>query len=112
MTYYIKIILLKNCIYSDNALKLLEYHNIPFEIINVDNNNKDLLKSNEINTFPQIFLKRKNRNGHLLLGGYTDLHEFINIFKHKNYNHQQISDFIKKYKWSKIAIIKLAQLIL
>jgi glutaredoxin len=111
MTYYIKIISLKNCSYSDNALKLLEYYKIPFKKIDIDNNNKDLLKLNEINTFPQIYLKRKNRYGHLLLGGFTDLNEFINIFKNKNYNNIHVFNFMNKYKWSRIATIKLAKLI-
>ena len=111
MTYYIKAILLNDCSYSNNALKLLEYHNIPHKIIYATHENKELLKTNEITTFPQIYLKRNNRNGHLLLGGYNDLNYFINEFKLNKYNNTNISIFMNKYKWSKIAVSNLINLL-
>jgi glutaredoxin len=107
MTYYIKVVILKDCPFSKNALKLLEKYKIPLKIINVDSNNKELYKFKDINTFPQIYLKRKNKKGHLLLGGYTELNNFINDINSNN----KIDDLIIKYKWSKIAIIKFMDLI-
>jgi len=106
-TYYIKIIVLKDCGYSNNALKLLEEYKVPLKVIQIDRDNKDLLKSDKINTFPQIYLKRKNKTGHLLLGGYTELNNLINDIKNKT----NITNLMTKYKWSKIAIIKFIELI-
>jgi len=107
MTYYIKAILLKDCYYSNNALKLLEYYKIPNKIIYINNFNKELFKYNNINTFPQIYLKKKNKKGHLFLGGYTELNNFINDI----INNIDLNNLINKYKWSKIAIIKFIDLI-
>ena len=113
MTYYIKAILLKDCNYSNNTLKLLEYYKIPNKIIYINNYNKELFKYNDINTFPQIYLKKKNNKGHLLLGGYTELNNLINdIINNKNIiDDSKLNNLINKYKWSKIAIIKFIDLI-
>ena len=105
--YYIKIIVLKDCSYSNNALKLLEEYKVHLKVINIDHDNKELLTYDKINTFPQIYLKRKNKSGHLLLGGYTELNNLINDIKNKT----NINNLIDKYKWSKIALIKFIELI-
>jgi len=109
--YYLKAILLKNCYYSINAEKLLKKYNINSELLYIDHFEKNLYKSKIINTFPQIYLKKYNSKGSLLLGCYEDLNNFINKFKGITYNEEDINDFINKMKWSKKATLRLIQLI-
>ena len=109
--YYITAILLEGCKYSINAKQLLENNNINAEIINVNQNNKENYKTNEIKTFPQIYLCKYNNKGTQLLGGYTELYEFISDFKNKQLNLDKVSSFEKKNKWSRKATLRLIQLI-
>lgn len=108
--YYLKAILLEGCPYSIAAKDLLATNNIPVKMINIDNVNKNLFKTNVINTFPQIYLCKSNNNGTQLLGGYDDLSEFIRNFKGK-YNDKLVNDFMVKYSWSKKATLRMIQLI-
>jgi len=110
-SYYINAIILNNCPYSLNAQRLLKNNNINHKIINVDNNNKNNYKTDKINTFPQIYLKHKNREGSILLGGYTELNNFINEFKNTKYNIDKINYFINKNNWNKKATLRLIELI-
>ena len=71
--YYLKIILLKGCPYCEKTKKLLSKYNFKKEIITVDNDTKEKWKSTNMNTFPQIFLKKENRKDHLLIGGFNDI---------------------------------------
>jgi glutaredoxin len=93
--YYIQIILLENCPYSKAALKLLIKYNILYKKIIVNTFEKERYKTNYINTFPQIFLKKKMYKGNILLGGYNDLKSLIINIKKKN-----LLYILKKYKWS------------
>lgn len=77
MKYNLKVIVLENCPYSIAAVELLNNYNIKFQKILVNQNNKDKFKTNEISTFPQIYMINKNEK--ILLGGYSDLEEIINI---------------------------------
>ena len=77
MKYKLKVIVLENCPYSIAAAELLTNYNIPFEKILVKQNNKEKFKTAEISTFPQIYMI--NNKEQLLLGGYSDLEEIINI---------------------------------
>lgn len=110
-SYYIKVLLLENCYYSDSAYKLLLKHNIPNQIIKVSNNNKELYKKSDISTFPQLYLNKYNKKDNLLLGGYDDLNEFIKMFKNVELNQNNINKFMKKYNWSKKATLRLIELI-
>ncbi len=71
--YYFDFYYLKNCPYSEKAKQLLDLKNIKYNLINVDQKNKELYKNNLINTFPQIYLKKYNSKGSVLLGGFNDL---------------------------------------
>lgn len=109
--YYIKTILLENCPYSIMAIKLLKLNNIKHIIFYVNNNNKNNYITDNIKTFPQFYLKNKNKKGNLLLGGYEDLNNFILTFKNKNYNINNINNFIENKKWSMKATLRLIELI-
>ena len=110
--YFIKAIILEQCPYSLKAEKLLKNNNITTDFVYVNHNDKHGHKSHKINTFPQLYLKKYNNNGNLLLGGYDDLNEFINNFKGTKYDEIKINNFIKKNKdWSKKATLRLIELI-
>lgn len=109
--YYIKAIVLEQCPYSIEATKLLNSHKITHEIVIVKNNNKELFKTHNIQTFPQLYLMRKNRKGHLLLGGYDNIVDFIQNFKFKQIDNNKINSFMKKYNWSKKSVLRLIELI-
>jgi hypothetical protein len=109
--YFIKAIILDQCSYSINAMRLLKEHNIPNEIIMVTYDNKDNYVSDKIDTFPQIYMKKYNMKGDLLLGGFDDLNYFISIFKGTKLTDENLNNFLNKYKWSRKATLRLIQLI-
>ena len=109
--YYFKIILLENCPYSYKLDKLIKDNNISCEKININHTNKHIYKSNLIDTFPQIYLKKKNSTGNLLFGGYNDFVNFLQNFKNQNFNLDKINNFIEEKKWSKKATLRFIQLI-
>ena len=109
--YCIKAILLQNCGYSNLAKKILLDNNIKSNIIEINYEDKEKYKTNQINTYPQIYLIKKNSNGNLLLGGCTDLQNVINTFKNKKYDINKVNEFKNKYNWSKKAILRLIELI-
>jgi glutaredoxin len=89
MKYKLKVIVLENCPYSIAAVELLTNYNIPFEKILVKQNNKEKFKTPDISTFPQIYMYSKEDQ--LLLGGYSDLEEIMDII-----NSSKNLDKIKK----------------
>lgn len=109
--YHIKIISLENCPYSQSAKELVKNYNINSKIIDITRDEKDKFKTNSIQTFPQIYLKKYNKVDDLLLGGYSDLSNFVNEFYKKPYSDDKVNDFMNKYKWSKKAVLRLIQLI-
>jgi len=109
--YYINSIILENCPYSIKADNLLKEYNIPRNIIKVTHNNKHAYKTNQISTFPQLYLKNKLKKDSLLLGGYNDLQYVFNNFKNKQLTNKNIAEFMKKYKWAKKPTLRLIQLI-
>lgn len=110
--YYIKAVILEECSYSDAALNLLKKHNIKHSIININYNNMNNYITNQINTFPQLYLKKQNDHGNLLLGGHDDLKNFINTFKNRKYSEDNVKKFMKEYNWSKKACLRLIELII
>jgi glutaredoxin len=111
LSYYMKIISLDGCPYSIHANNLLEIHNIPFKKVIVNYDTKDNYKSVDIQTFPQIYLKKLGSKSNLLLGGYDDLKYSIDLFKGQKYDDNNIINFMNKYKWSKKATLRLIQLL-
>ena len=109
--YYLKAIILENCPYSINANKLIDIHKIPSKIINVNNENKHIYKTDIYDTFPQIYLEKNGKLGSLLLGGYNNLYDFIMTFKGTQYSTENVNEFMNKSNWSKKATLRLIQLI-
>ncbi len=109
--YFIKGILLEGCSYSIAADNLIKIHNIPSQITWVSQSEKLTYKTDQINTFPQIYLNKFNTKGNLLLGGYSDLLDFIDTFKNQKFNDEKVNQFINKYKWSKKSVLRFIQLI-
>lgn len=111
MSYYIKAIILENCPYSNAATKIINENKINNDMIIVTNINKQIYKTDKINTFPQIYLQKYNSNGSQLLGGYDDLKYSMDIFKNKKYDESNVNIFMNKYKWSKKATLRLIELL-
>lgn len=109
--YFLKAILLENCSYSIAAHKLLQTHNIPVDITWVNNDNKENYKTELINTFPQIHLKKYGSNGNLLLGGYDNLSNFVSTFYKQKMTDNNINQWMNNSNWSKKSTLRLIQLI-
>lgn len=110
--YYINAVILDGCGYSKAAKDLLDkYPNINKKYIFVNYDEKDKYKTDLIHTFPQIYLKKQNSNNNLLLGGYSDLQNFMNTFYDK-YDDKKINEFINNNsRWSKKGTLRLIELI-
>ncbi len=110
--YYLYCVILRDCYFSNQAHKLLDSHkNIKKEIVIIEQEHKEKYKTDQIKTFPQIYLKKNNANGTQLLGGYSELQNFINKF-YGNYNKQYLKDFLdQNNNWSKKSTLRLIELI-
>jgi glutaredoxin-related protein len=109
--YYLQAIVLEGCPYSNAAIELLNNHkNIKSKIITVNQSNKEDYKTIDISTFPQIYLKRNDKNGSLLLGGYDKLKEAFDTFYFNKYSKENVNNFINN-KWSKKSVLRLIELI-
>lgn len=93
--YYIKLISLKGCPYSEAAESLLSNNKIKSEIVSVNYHEKDKFKTNEAQTFPQLYLKKKYSSGSLFLGGYDTFKSYYDL-AHSNSNKENILDKIKQ----------------
>ncbi len=108
--YYIKIISLEGCPYSILAENLLNNMKINHNLIRTKYNDCDKYRTDDIKTFPQIYLKKENSKGNLLLGGYDDLKYSIDLFKGQKLNDNNINKFMKKYDWSRKSALRLIEL--
>ena len=110
--YYLFIVVLEHCPYSINAVQLLDKHKIKYKKLTINSDDKEKYKTSEIQTFPQIYLKKTPSNDSLLLGGFDDLKLFMNMFVGKEYSEINIKEFQSKYTfWSKKPILKLIEII-
>jgi glutaredoxin len=109
--YYIKAILLDNCSYSSAARDLLTHHKIANEIVNITSRDMNIYSTNDISTYPQLYLKKHNTNGNLLIGGYEDLKNSIDMFKGMKLSDENINKFMNKHKWSRKATLRFIQVI-
>jgi glutaredoxin len=110
--YYLFVVILENCPYSMYAINLLDTLKIKYKYLIVKINEKEKYKTEEINTFPQIYLKKEITNDSLLLGGFNDLEYFIKTFINQKYNKKNILIFKNKYKyWHKKPILRLLEII-
>jgi glutaredoxin len=95
--YYLDIVYLEGCPHSRAAYELITEKKINHKLINVTHLNKDKYKTRLISTFPQIYLKKINNNGSLLLGGNSDINEINNIIKNNKLESDSISKINNKY---------------
>ena len=61
----------------------------------------------------KLLSNEKNKtNDSLLLGGYSNLNEFVELFKNHKYDEKKINDYNKKYSfWNKKSILRLIEII-
>ena len=109
MGYYIQLNSLIGCPYCIEVENLLKKNNINFKIIHISPTEKHLYKNEEISTFPQLYLKKENSKGQILLGGNSDFKEILNV-KNKDLS-LQLRILNQKYpkisKKTKLRIIEL-----
>ena len=92
--YYLYCVVLKNCPYSQAAHELLNsYKNIKKDFTFIERSEMENYKTELINTFPQIYLKRYNTNGTKLIGGYTDFKNIIDTFKAQNVYYLHVTKY-------------------
>jgi len=110
--YYLYCVILNNCPYSQAAYELLNsYKNIKKDFTFIERSEMENYKTDLINTFPQIYLKRYNTNGTKLIGGYTEFKNIIDTFKNK-IDKESIKNFIKNNSsWNKKSLLRLIELI-
>jgi len=110
--YYLHIVALINCPYSNASIELVKDQKFKSVITKVDNNNKDNYKTDDIDTFPQIYLKKNNNPGSLLLGGHTELKKFFDTFHVTEYKKENVDKFIEQNtRWTKKPVLRLIELI-
>lgn len=111
--YYLQLISLKDCPYSEAAQSLLKDNNINHELVLVNRNEKDKFKTDNISTFPQIYLKKENSNGSVLIGGYDLLKEYYDSAKNTK-NLDKLKKVIKKNSSdiSEKSVLRFIQLII
>lgn len=109
--YSLDVFVLENCHYSNAALELIDNYNLKNKnIIKISYEDKEKYKTDLINTFPQIYLKKNNTKGTLLLGGYNDLKELYDKFYNKyntNTNTKYINDHPNISEKSLLRVIEL-----
>ena len=82
--YYFKLISLKGCPYSQASEELFKNQKIKHELVQIDYTEKQKYKSDNITTFPQIYLKKKYSKGSVLVGGYDDIKEYFDLINESN----------------------------
>jgi len=82
------------------------------KITMINQKDKDKYKTDEIETFPQIYLKKKNHNDSLLIGGYSNIKELFDLFYKKNYNKNEVDNYLNNNKqWSKHGLLRFIEMI-
>jgi glutaredoxin len=110
--YYLFVVLLEGCPYCAALKDLLKNYKIKYKSIEIKQQEKHKYVTSEINTFPQVYLKKSKTEDSLLLGGYSDFESFCNTFINKKYNETNIQQFNKKYQlWNKRSILRLMEII-
>jgi glutaredoxin len=93
--YSLKALVLEGCPYSKQLKDLLKEYNIKTEYINISWNDKDKYKTKEISTFPQVYMIDNNSKS-ILIGGYSDVKNIIDIIKNNNYDN--VKKKLSKYQ--------------
>jgi glutaredoxin len=126
--YYLEIISLEGCPYSEAAEKLVENNKINNKVFKISYNNRENHKNEKISTFPQIYLKKNNSNGRILIGGYDKINEIHSLIKNRklikseeksvyNSSYDLLVDKISKMfspndNFNKKSVLRLIQLLL
>ena len=90
--FKLKLISLDGCPYSMAAKSFLDDLNIKYDLVKVYQENKEKFKTNEIKTFPQVYLNN------VLLGGFDDLKEIYDTLSSKTELDEMIEYLNIKYK--------------
>lgn len=109
--YYFYCIFLERCSFSHRAKLLLDKYNIKYSYETVNYEESRKLITDKISTFPQIYLRKENANGSILIGGFTDLNELFNLFHKKEYNEDNVQLIMKKYGFSKKIVLRIIELL-
>lgn len=110
--YYLYAIVLEGCGYSNAAKELLQ-NNKNAEIFPITQDVKEKYKTNLIQTFPQIYLKRRNSKGSLLIGGYSDILNLYTLFRGK-YLKEDVNKHLNEQTGTKInkkTLLRIIELI-
>ena len=111
MAYYLQVNSLIGCPYSIDLENIIKTKKIHAEINKISSDEKHLYKNELISTFPQVYLKKFNSQGSILLGGNSDIKEILNN-NNKTFE-EQLQFLNKKYpKISKKAKLRILQLFL
>ena len=115
--YYLQLISLKDCPYSEAANSLVKDNNINHNLTIVNREEKNKFKTEYIETFPQIYLKKKNSSGSVLLGGYDNLKKYYDLVQEnhgKKNSLENIKSVIKKNNVtiSEKSILRLIELLI
>ena len=100
----IEIYSLEGCYYSQTAEQLLTQYGIKHKVYPVSQKNKNIYKKkNKMNTFPQIFLKKRinNKMKTIKIGGCDDLKSLLEIYNHiksSNIKLDTVCYFLKSIK--------------
>jgi hypothetical protein len=114
--YYLYAVILKNCPYSTAGHELINsFNHIEKKFSIIQAREKDKYKTEYINTFPQIYLKRHNTNGTQLIGGYSEFKSIVETFYHNTDNlniENKVNDFLKENSsWNKKSFLRLIELL-
>ena len=112
--YYLKVISLEGCPYSEAAKTLVKENKIKSSIINVSHNEKMKFKTKTIDTFPQIFLNKENSSGNVLIGGYSTIKYYYDEIQSNRKSLDHVKKIIKKdnSNLSDKSILRLIQLLI
>lgn len=112
--YYLKLISLEGCQYSNAANQFVKNNKIKSEITSISYSEKDKYKTDKIKTFPQIYLNKKNSSGSVLIGGYDNLISYYEAVQSKKKSFEYVSKKIKKENnnLSEKSILRLIELLI
>ena len=112
--YYLYCVILEDCGYSNAAKELLNSHQQlknKKEFTIVKRKDIEKYKTDEIQTYPQIYLKKQGSNDTQLIGGYTDIKNIFDTF-YNNFNKEDLKIFLNNNKsLSKKGLLRLIELI-
>jgi len=107
--YSLKANVLEGCPYSENLIILMNKYKIPIEYKRIKYMDKEKYKTDEIRTFPQVYLQYNKKT--LLVGGFDDMNEILDIIKLNKLNSIKKKISNKYSDWNNMMILRLIQLL-